>query len=229
MNPMTTALSKGAGSIALKVTIVVAAAVGGAGMVASNVFAALTATATNTSGGSVTSGTLKLTLAPSGVANLGAGLTTAIPAIGPGDTFNRFIDLTNGGTLDGMTPTLQLSTADSNTLVNNATTGLQILIKECTVAYTTVTGACSGTETTVLASTSAATLKGAAQNLTFANGGALTAAGVTRLKISITLPASTENTLNGTLPVGTIQGLTAALTWSFVITDSNATPSGTVA
>ena len=115
MNPMSAALSKGAGSIALKVTIVVTAAVGGAGMVSSNVFAALTATASNTSGGSITTGTLSLTLAPSAVTGITGGFTTAITAMGPGDTVNRYIDLTNAGTLDGASPTLQLSTADSNT------------------------------------------------------------------------------------------------------------------
>ena len=106
MNPMTKALSKGAGSVALKITIVVAAALGGAGMVASNVFAALTATATNTSGGSVTTGTLSLTYSALG----GSGeFTSAITAMGPGDTVNRYINLNIAGNLDGETPTLQLS------------------------------------------------------------------------------------------------------------------------
>ncbi len=89
MNPMSAALSKGAGSIALKVTIVVTAAVGGAGMVSSNVFAALTATASNTSGGSITTGTLSLTVAPSSVTGITGGFTSAITAMGPGDTVNR--------------------------------------------------------------------------------------------------------------------------------------------
>ena len=60
MNPKASVLSKSAGSMALKITIVIAAAIGGAGLVASNVFASLSATATNTSGGTVTTGTLKL-------------------------------------------------------------------------------------------------------------------------------------------------------------------------
>ena len=219
MNPMTAAFSKGAGSIILKATIVVTAAVGGAGMVSSNVFAALTATASNTSGGSVTTGTLSLTLAPSSVSGITGGFNTAITAMGPGDTVNRYIDLTNAGTLDGMTPTLQLSTADSNTLVNNATTGLQITINACTVAWTN-TGTCSGTTTAVLAATPASTIKSAAQNITLPT---TLASGVNRLKISIALPAGNENTVNGVLPGGTVQGLTAALTWSFVITERTAT------
>ena len=96
MSPLASTLSKGVGSLVFKVSIVVVAALGGAGLVASNVFAALTATATNTSGGSVTTGTLKLQLAPSGVSGITAGFTSPISAMGPGDTFNRYIDLSNG-------------------------------------------------------------------------------------------------------------------------------------
>ncbi|CAN2229944.1 Peptidase M73, camelysin [Candidatus Nanopelagicaceae bacterium] len=222
MNPMTTVLSKSAGSIALKITIVAAAAIGGAGMVSSNVFAALTATATNTSGGQVTTGTLKLTMAPSGVSGITNGFTTAIANIGPGDTYNRYVDLTNGGTLDGMTPTLQLVTSDTSTLSESTTAGLQIAIAGCSIAFTN-TGTCGGTPTTVLASTSAKTLKTSATSITLPT---LLAAGVSYLKVSVSLPASTENVLNGVLPSGTIQGLSANLTWTFIITDSSAVPAG---
>ena len=221
MNPMSAALSKGAGSIALKVTIVVTAAVGGAGMVSSNVFAALTATASNTSGGSITTGTLSLTLAPSAVSGITGGFTSAITAMGPGDTVNRYIDLTNAGTLDGATPTLQLSTVDSNTLVNNGTTGLQVAISACTVAWTN-TGTCSGLTSSVLATTPAATLKSSAQSLTLPT---VLASGVNRLKVSISLPVGNENTVNRVLPVVTVQGLTAALTWSYTVTERSATTS----
>lgn len=222
MNPMTTVLSKSAGSIALKITIVAAAAIGGAGMVSSNVFAALTATATNTSGGQVTTGTLKLTMAPSGVSGITNGFTTAIANIGPGDTYNRYVDLTNGGTLDGMTPTLQLVTSDTSTLSESTTAGLQITIAGCSIAFTN-TGTCGGTPTTVLASTPAKTLKTSATSITLPT---LFAAGISYLKVSVSLPASTENVLNGVLPSGTIQGLTANLTWTFIITDSSAVPAG---
>jgi hypothetical protein len=40
-----------------------------------------------------------------------------------------------------------------------------------------------------------------------------------RLKISIALPAGNENVLNGVLPVGTVQGLTSAITWSFTVAE----------
>ena len=213
MNPITSALSKSAGSVALKVTIVVAAALGGAGMVASNVFAALTATATNTSGGSITTGTLKLTLAPSSVVGITGGFTTAISAMGPGDTFNRYIDLSNSGTLDGATPTLQITSADVSTLTESTTAGLQVTINACTVAWTN-TGTCSGTPSTVLASTPVKTLKTSATSITLPS----VLAGATNfLKISTSLPAGSESVVNGTLPVATVQGITASLTWAFVI------------
>ena len=218
MNPIATVLSKSAGSIALKVTIIAAAAIGGAGLVSSNVFAALTATASNTTGGSVTTGTLSLTLAPSSVSGLTGGFTTAITAMGPGDTVNRYIDLTNAGTLDGATPTLAITTADSNTIVNNAVTGLQVTISACTVAWTN-TGTCSGTTTSVIASTPVSTLKTSAQSITLPT---VLATGVNRLKVAISLPAGSENTVNGVLPVGTVQGLTAALTWQFTVTERSA-------
>lgn len=213
MSQKRSVLTRGASSVALKVTIVITAALGGAGLVASNVFAALTATATNTSGGSVTTGTLKLQLAPSGVSGITGGFTAPIAAMGPGDTSNRYIDLSNTGTLDGASPTLQIVTADSNTLVNNPTAGLQVTITACTVAWTN-TGTCSGSSTSALAATPVSTLKASAQSITLPS---VLVGGVNYLKVSTSLPLGTENVLNGVLPVGTVQGLTAALTWTFVI------------
>jgi hypothetical protein len=218
MSPVANVLSKSAGSLALKITIIAAAAIGGAGLVSSNVFAALTATASNTTGGSVTTGTLSLTLAPSSVSGITGGFTTAITAMGPGDTVNRYIDLTNAGTLDGATPTLQIASVDSSTIVNNPTTGLQVSISACTVAWTN-TGTCSGTTSVVIASTPVATLKSSAQNITLPT---VLAGGLNRLKVSMALPAGSENTVNGVLPVNTVQGLTAALTWSFTVTERSA-------
>ena len=192
MNPMTSALSKSAGSVALKVTIVVAAALGGAGMVASNVFAALTATANNTGGGSVTTGTLKLELA---AASGTGGFSTAITAMGPGDTFNRYIDLSNTGSLDGASPTLQITSSDTSPLSESTTAGLQVTIQACSVAW--VSGNCSETTTSVLTSTPMKTLKTTTPTL---NLPSVLVGATNRLKISIVLPAGSENGINGVLP-----------------------------
>ena len=212
-------LSKGASSIAVKASIVVLAAVGGTAMVSTSVFAALTATATNTSGGSVTTGTLKLELAPSSVSGITGGFTTAITAMGPGDTVNRYIDLSNTGTLDGASPTLQLSRASATTLTDSATVGLQVAINACSIAWTNA-GVCNETTTAVLATTPVATLVSGAQSLTLPSS---LAGATNRLKISLSLPASTENVVNGVLPSGTIQGLSTSITWSFVVAERAAT------
>ena len=211
--------SKSVGSMALKIVIAGAATIGGAALVSSSVFASLTATAFNTPGQSVTSGTLKLTQAPSGVAGLTGGFSTAVTLMAPGDTVNRFVDVTNGGSLAGQTMTFKVAEGTSSVLTTDAINGLQVIVKECTLAYTTVTGACSGTETTALATTSANALL-SAQSITFAS---LAASGVTHLKVGISLPTGSEVTINGTLPTGTVQGLSSALTWTLTETQRTAT------
>ncbi len=207
------------GNLLLKVTIVATAVVGGAGIVSSNVFASFTATASNTSGGSITSGTLKLVLAPSTVPGITNGFTGAIANMGSGDVVNRFIDLTNSGTLDGSSPTLQIAVSESNTLTANPTKGLQIAISSCSIAWTAL-GACNETTTVVMTSRPLSTVVTSAQSLTLASN---LAGSVNRLKVSTTFPNSTENVVNGALPVNTVQGLSASLTWSFVILERAAT------
>jgi len=211
-------LGKAATATLIKVAIAGVAVMGGTALVSSSVFASLTATATNTSGGSVATGTLSLTQAASGVAGITGGFTTAISAMGPGDTVNRSINLTNGGTLDAINPTLQISATPSNALTTSATAGIQVTIKNCTVDWTNA-GVCSGTQTTALAATAASAL-GSAAALTLPS---TLAGAVSHLQISIALPAGTENTLNGVLPGGTIQGLTTAITWTFNETERTGT------
>lgn len=208
------------GSFGAKIAIVITATVGGTALVGSSVFASLTATANNTSAHSVTSGTLKLTQAASGVAGLTAGFATAVTALAPGDTINRYIDLSNGGTLDGASMTLKVADASTTTLTTSAAAGLAVLVKECTVAYTTATGVCSGTETTVLTTTANALLSPLSLPVAAAD---LVAGAVARLRFVISLPASSEVTTNGTLPGSTIQGVTSLLTWTITETQRNGT------
>ena len=84
-------------------------------------------------------------------------------------------------------------------------------MSSCATAFTPTTGACTGGATVLIASTPLATLKTTPGTLaaTFA------ASAVLYLQVSLTLPASTEVTQNGTPPGGTIQGLSASLTWTF--------------
>ena len=208
---------KSTGSIVAKIAIVASASVGGAALVSSSVFAALTATASNTSAGSVTTGTLSLTQAASAVSGITGGFTNAITAMAPGDVVNRYVILTNGGTLDAASMTLGLAASPSTALTTNGTAGLQITVNKCTVAWTA--GACSGTSTVALATTSALTL---ATPQAFTPS-ALTSGAVSHLQIVISLPAGSEVTANGVLPGGTVQGLTTALTWTFTETQRTAT------
>ena len=211
------------GSFGAKIAIVITATVGGTALVGSSVFASLTATANNTSAQSVSTSTLRLTQAPSGVAGLTAGFVSAVTAMAPGDTVNRFVDVSNIGTMAGQSMTLKVADSAATVLTTDAVNGLQVTVKECTVAYTTVSGLCSGTETTVVSLIPANTLL-TAQSATFAS---FAAGSTTRLKFIISLPAGSENTANGTLPTGTVQGLTSQLTWTF--TEAQRTATNTVA
>ncbi len=202
-----------AGRLAVKVLVVITAIIGGGALVSSSVFASLTAVATAST--SVTSGTLSLT----DTATVGSGgLVTPISLMAPGDVRNRYLTLVNGGTLDAETPTVRIATG-GNALTTDGTKGLQITISACDVAWTQATGVCSGNTTVVLASTSALALAAdTALNLPSNIAGASTA-----LKISIALPNSTEVTTDGVLPVGTIQGLSTTLAWTFTESQRTAT------
>ncbi|CAN2190816.1 hypothetical protein MCERE85_00523 [Candidatus Nanopelagicaceae bacterium] len=211
---------KTVGTFTVKIAIVAAAALGGTALVSSSVFAALTASASNTSGGSVTTGTLILTQAPSGVTGITGGFATAITSMAPGDVVNRYVDLTSSGTLNSASMTLGASGSPSNALTTNGTAGLQVTIKECSVAWTN-TGTCSGTQTTDLASASVLSLVTPASLTLQANS--LLSGAVIHLQIGIALPAGSEVTVNGVLPGGTVQGLTTAVTWTFTETQRIAT------
>src|SRR5207302_7572103 len=89
-----------------RTTLAVAVAIGGLLLTAGGVYAGLNAVATNTTPQTVTSGTLKLTMA-----NNGAGFSQNISDMAPADVVNRFVDLTNGGTLDAQNLTLAVSDA----------------------------------------------------------------------------------------------------------------------
>ena len=202
------------------IAVMLTATLGGVALTSQSVLASLNATAFNTTAQSISTATLKLTQAASGQAGLTAGFTTAVTGVAPGDTINRFIDLTNGGTMNGQLMTIKLADATNTVLTTDPVNGLQVVVTECSVAFTATTGACSGTTTTDLASTSANAIAATAQALTVSS----TAAGaVVHLKFAISLPAGSETTANGVLPLGTVQGLTSTLTWTFSETQRLAT------
>jgi hypothetical protein len=184
-------------------------AIGALAITGAGVYAGLTADATNSgSPETVSSGTLKLTMdAASGAASL----TTSVTNLAPGDIDNRYIVLSNSGTLTGKNLGLKVEDATGSVLSTSATKGLSISVSRCTVAYTIATGACSGTESSFLAKTSLSALG----TRTAFSGPINPAAGQDfNLKVSVHLDG-TENVVNGSLPAGTMQGLSAALTYTF--------------
>ena len=212
-----------------KIVVVVAAVIGGASIVSSSAFASLSAVATAET--TVNSGTLKLQHATP--ASFGAGFITAVGALdlsshgglASGDTVNRFIDLSSTGSLDGASPKLFLTAGA--TALNQDGKGLYVEINKCSVDFTALTGACSGTATAVLAATSIYDLNAAAGVAGTTLSALTTSAGaVNHLKITYTLVGN-EVTVNGNVPTtadsynpgftGTsIQGVTGAtLTWKF--------------
>jgi spore coat-associated protein N len=168
------------------------------------VFAGLNAVATNTTAQTVNSGTLELTYADNG-----AGFTSVAADLAPGDVVNRFVDLTNGGSLDGKTLTLGASATPANKL-SDATKGLQVSVRSCTVAWDPATGSCAGT--------SAAVASGPLSGLSttpLSLAGNVASGAVLHYAVTLTLPDQNETVTNGSLPANTIQGLSTDITWTF--------------
>jgi hypothetical protein len=187
--------------------------VGVLSLTGAGVYAGLTATATGTQ--TVSSGTLSLTLSPTAPSG---GFGQTISNMAPGDQDNVYVKLLNGGTLAATGLTLGVTGTGGTLLTTDAVKGLAVTITGCTVAWTVTTGtpgsaACTGgTTSTVLASTPVATLSGTPSALTPST---LTVNEALFLQVNLTLPNQSENTLNGTLPSPTIQGLSTVLTYSF--------------
>lgn len=195
-------------------TLAALVAVGGLVLTAGGVYAGLNAIATNTTPQTVTSGTLKLSMA-----NDGAGFSQNVSDVAPGDVVNRFVDLTNGGTLDAQNLTLTVADGTPTKLTTDATNGLHVSVLACTTAAWVVnavtnTATCADLTgpTTIVNNAALATISGTPAALV---AGAVPQGSVYHYEISLTLPNQNETTTNGTLPVGTIQGLSASLTWTF--------------
>ena len=92
---------------------------GGSGLTGGAVYAALTATAFNTTAQTVTSSTLSLTYV-----NNGVGWPTTISNMAPTDVVNRYVNLTNGSGLAAINLTLGVADATTTTLTSDATHGL---------------------------------------------------------------------------------------------------------
>jgi hypothetical protein len=182
-----------------------------AAIASQNVIASLNATAFNTVAQGVNSGTMKLELA-----NNGDGFSQSISNLVPGDIVNRYVTLTNSGTVDGIGLTLKTAQTGTATLISDGTgsatnKALRLSVKSCSVAWDPITGVCGGTEAVELAATPIGSLT-SATNLTSST---LATGAVRYLQMKIELPDQNETTINGVLPANTVQGGTVNVTYTF--------------
>jgi len=194
-------------------------AVAGLAVTGGGVYALLKANAYNATAEGVSAGTLLLTLTDSGTSK---GFSTTLGSLAPSDVVNRYVEVKNTGSLDGTNVTLQLAdqAATPSLLTTDATKGLQVTVTPCAVAwtFTASSGTCSSGLGTAV-SVAAATLRSTPAVLD-----TVIAQGTSRYyQVSVALPASTEVSVNGVLPGGSVQGLTASLRWTFAMDQRAAT------
>jgi predicted ribosomally synthesized peptide with SipW-like signal peptide len=162
---------------------------------------------------SVATGTVTIALGATGAST--NRLNVNASGVAPGDTIQRSFDLIDQGSLNLASITLTTTATASSLLDTDATNGLQMVIDRCSLAWTEAgtapayTYTCSGTTSSVLASRA---LIGS--NLALSNLGALTAGATDHLHMTLTLPASADNTF---------QNLTSTIQFSFTGTQRAAT------
>ena len=117
-----------------------------------NVLAGLNATVSASQ--TNTSGTLVL-----GKSDNGVGFTTSISNLAPGDVVNRYVNLTNSGTLDAQGLGLAITSTGTANLITDGvspstTRALTVAIFSCAGGtWNASTGVCSGTERTEISAT----------------------------------------------------------------------------
>lgn len=199
---MTALLFQRAGS-ARKLLLSVTAVGGAAAMAGLGTFADFTDTETGST--AIDTGVVAMTIGATGVANR---LSVAATDIVPGDTISRAVDLTVDATTTSTPASITLTTtgSTSNLLTTDATNGLQMTVRSCSVAWTesgtspSFSYTCSGTESEVVASRAII-----GTNLSLSNL-ALTAGSTNRLMVRVSLPSTADNTF---------QNLANTITYSF--------------
>jgi spore coat-associated protein N len=187
------------------VLILIAVSLAGVGA-----FASFTSTASVSQ--SITSGTVTIALGSTGTAN--NRLDVAATGVVPGDTIQRAVNVSNTGNQDFASISLTTTASTSSLLDTDASNGLQMVIERCSVAWTEAGSApaytytCSGTTSTVVSSRA---IIGA--GVTFGNV-LLTAGSTNNLRVTLTLPSTAGNTL---------QGLTSVISYAFTGTQRAAT------
>jgi len=184
-----------------------------------SVIASLNATAFNTVAQQISAGTMNLDLA-----NSGNGFGQNITNVVPGDVINRYVTLTNSGSINGIGLSLKTAQTGAPSLISDGTGGvttqaLRLTVTGCSVAWDTVNGTCSGTTSTELAATPIGSLTSA----TTLTSSTMNSGVVKYLQMSINLPDQNETTINGALPANTIQGGSVNVTYTFDLAQRTAT------
>jgi predicted ribosomally synthesized peptide with SipW-like signal peptide len=166
-----------------------------------------TFTSSTSASHTISSGTVSIALGASGAST--NRLTVGASNIVPGDTIQRSVDLINNGTgtSDNLSSIQLTTTASPSSLLDTEpTSGLQMVIEKCSVAWTEsaspYTYTCSGTTTTVLASHAVI-----GSNLALTGLSSLTTGSTDHLRVTLTLPTTAGNTM---------QGLTSTISYNFV-------------
>lgn len=183
--------------------------VGAAIIVAANgpgVFAGLKAEADTVANPlAATAGTLVLDL------NGTADFATAISNMAPGDSGTRYIELKNTGTLGARNLKVKIAT-DGADVLETGDKALRIKVESCSTAF--VSGACGDSGGAATQVSNQVVSAYSAFN-DFSVPVTLAPAASTFLKVTTSLPDSTETTTNGTAPADTVQGKTVNLVYTF--------------
>jgi hypothetical protein len=183
-------------------------------------YAALTSQVSNELPQQVSTGTLILDLA-----DTGAGFGQTISNLAPGDTVNRYVELTNSGTLEGQSLTVAITpSVDSDSVLmsdgpGDTTKALTLTVSSCPVAWDAGDFSCTGGATELQ---SASSLGALTSPISLGTGSVGPDASF-YLKISLSLPDQDEVTVNGVPPTPTIQNAAANLTYTFAIAQRGGT------
>ena len=175
------------------------------------IFAGLKATASTAANPmQATSGTLKLVVNGSGIAAFSAD----VPDLAPGDSVSRTIQLDSTGTLDGRALRLKVTPDDASSVLATGEKALRITVASCT------DGTYSSCATSQIPSTP---VSGLADFVAFSNSPTMAKGnGRAFLKITVALPDTTEETVDGVLPAGSVQGKALNLSYAFTMTQRDA-------
>jgi hypothetical protein len=180
---------------------------GAAILVAANgpgVFAGLKATASTVNNPmKATTGSLKLVVNSDGIATFAADVAD----LAPGDSVARNIELDNTGNLAGKALKMKVTPSDATSVLVTGNKALKVTVASCSDATYTSCSTSQIAETVV---------SGLADYAPFVNSPTMAKNdGKAYLKITVALPDTTEESIDGVLPDGTVQGKSVNLTYTF--------------